>query len=336
LLDLERRPSILRLGAILLNPMMNRLLQILVGLSLVTGAARAVQVGDTRDAVIAQKGAPLGEMKGGSVDILRYTDLTVRLSDGHVIAIEKASGHAASAPIPTKPPAPEPTVAATPAPKTDANPPIPPFPKGFVGHPIFQTTAGVQGGGTAFLARAPGDSRAFILTVHHLLGPDGGFRVLISHEQVPSFVQRIALGGLFGPSKSHPVEGCFVPSQGTLDDPLFEMAAFKAPDAVDEDVVELEKSPPLPGARVWVIGHVRGGVPEGELIHPARVTAFPGPWLWAEFDNPNIITNGASGAPVIDADGRVVGIYRGHDEQNGHKYAMIIPAPLVIKTLQGL
>jgi hypothetical protein len=31
-----------------------------------------------------------------------------------------------------------------------------------------------------------------------------------------------------------------------------------------------------------------------------------------------------------------VGIYRGHDEQNGHKYAMIIPAPLIITTLQGL
>jgi S1-C subfamily serine protease len=87
---------------------------------------------------------------------------------------------------------------------------------------------------------------------------------------------------------------------------------------------------------VWVIAHVAGGVPEGAFAHRAKVVGTDGRWLECEFDNPHIITNGASGAPVIDARGHVVGIYQGHADENGHKIAYIIAAPLIIETLRQL
>jgi predicted esterase len=49
----------------------------------------AVQVGDTREAVIAEKGAPIGTMEAGAVELLKYPDQTVRLRSGKIIAIEQ-------------------------------------------------------------------------------------------------------------------------------------------------------------------------------------------------------------------------------------------------------
>src|ERR1700722_10489071 len=37
----------------------------------------AVQVGDSREAVMKEKGAPLGEMKVAGTDLLRYADVTI-------------------------------------------------------------------------------------------------------------------------------------------------------------------------------------------------------------------------------------------------------------------
>jgi hypothetical protein len=299
---------------------------------IVAGQLCAVQVGDTRESVIGEKGQPTGEMKGGSVEVLRYADVTIRLRDGLVIAVEKASARATSEP---KAIVQSPVVDAT---HSVATPDLsePPFPRGFVGFPEFQTTVGMQSAGTAFLARITGDSQVYILSVHHLLGPDGGFRTLLTHEQVPSFVRGIRIAELFGQSTPYKVKGCFIPSAGNLDDPRYELLAFKTNGVATILAPELAATLPGAGEPVWIIAHVRGGVPKGELIHRAHVIPDKSPWLWAQFDNPNIITNGASGAPVLNAAGQIVGIYRGHQDDNGRKFAMIIPSPLIIETLRGL
>jgi len=292
----------------------------------------AVQVGDSLETVIKEKGAPIGEIKGSAIDLLRYADVTIKLRDGLVFSIAKSS-----APLPSvqQPPIQKP---ADPAKTQNRNVGLvePQFPKGFVGSPAFRTTAGTQAAGTAFLARRAGDDRVYILTVHHLLGPDGGFKELVPHEQVPAFVLGIQLDELFGHSTPYEVKGCFVPSAGNLDDPLFELAVFKASGVMADSAPVLADVLPAEGDPVWVIARVRGGVPEGELIHRAHAIKSAGPWFWCEFDNPNIITNGASGAPVLNVEGQVVGIYRGHQENAGHKFAMIIPSTLIIDTLPNL
>jgi hypothetical protein len=299
---------------------------------LLAGRLAAVQVGDSLEAVMKEKGVPLGEMKGAGTDFLRYADVTIKLRDGRVYSIEKTS---AKSPIVQQAPVPTPVEPAR-ASKTIIDPAEPQFPKGFVGSPVFRTTAGTQAAGTAFLARRAGDDRIYILTVHHLLGPDGGFKELVPHEQVPAFVLGIQLDELFGHPTQYEVKGCFVPSAGNLDDPFFELAVFKTSGVKADSAPVLADVLPAEGDPVWVIAHVRGGVPEGELIHRAHAIKSAGPWFWCEFDNPNIITNGASGAPVLNAEGQVVGIYRGHEENAGHKFAMIIPSTLIIEALPTL
>jgi hypothetical protein len=303
-----------------------------IGVLMAASRLAAVQIGDPLEAVIKEKGAPLGEIKGAGIDLLRYADVTIKLRNGRVFSIAKVS---APLPIVQQPSLPKPADPAK-TQKADINTVEPQFPKGFVGSPEFRTTAGTQAAGTAFLARRAGDDRVYILTVHHLLGPDGGFRVLIPHEEVPAFVLGIQLDELFGHSTPYEVKGCFVPSAGNLDDPLFELAVFKTSGVTVDSAPVLADVLPAEGDPVWIIAQVRGGVPEGELIHRARAIKSTGPWFWCEFDNPNIITNGASGAPVLNAAGQVVGIYRGHEDDAGHKLAMIIPSTLIIETLPTL
>lgn len=297
----------------------------------------AVGIGDTRESVVAEKGPPVGEMGGGNMELLRYSDMTIKLRDGKVFGIEGAASHEVPSPSHATNEAGAGPVKVVTAPDGSAETH---FARRFVGNPEFHTTAGVQGGGTACVATLPGDPQEYILTAHHLLGPDGGFDELITHEQVPSFVQGIELKELFGQPSWHPVSGCFVPGGqpigGTLvsGPPLNDLAVFKVAGVATENTGTLAAAAPAAGEIVWVIAHVKAGVPEGELIHRARVVAMHNQWLVCEFENPNIVTNGASGAPVIDANGFVVGVYSGHATMDGHKYALIIPSTLIIETIR--
>lgn len=307
-----------------------KVLKLTVGAVAIASRLMAVQLGDTRDSVLAERGAPLAELKATGVDLLRYRDVTIRMKDGRVVAVEKA----VAAELVSQPAEAQVTAASESAPDTaSVRPDEPRFPRRFVGIPEFHTIKGTHSSGIAFLARRQGDSQVYILTVHHLLGPEGGFAEATAHEQVPSFVLGIKLSLLFGNSVDYAVKGCLVPEGAEPGGPLADLAAFRAAGASANEAPVLAPDRPAIGATVWIIARVQGGVPEGEFIHRARVTRNSEEWLWCEFENSQIITAGAGGAPVLDAGGRVVGVYSGHADDNGHKYAYLIPSTLILKTL---
>lgn len=63
--------------------------------------AVAVEIGDTYEKVIQEKGAPAGKMEAGGTQILRYTEQTIKLKDGKVVSITAASraGDSHAAPV---------------------------------------------------------------------------------------------------------------------------------------------------------------------------------------------------------------------------------------------
>jgi protein disulfide-isomerase len=52
----------------------------------------AVEIGDTHDEVVAEKGPPAGKMEAGGALVLKYSDQTITLRDGKVVAIKTAPG----------------------------------------------------------------------------------------------------------------------------------------------------------------------------------------------------------------------------------------------------
>ena len=74
------------------------------------GTASAVQVGDTREQVIGEKGAPQGRMAAGTREILTYPEGKVQLQEGRVVEVAEALKRAV-APVPPLAPAAAPSPA---------------------------------------------------------------------------------------------------------------------------------------------------------------------------------------------------------------------------------
>jgi len=66
--------------------------------------AFALEVGDSYDKVIAEKGQPRSQIDAGSVKVLNYADMTVKVRDGLVVSIKAAAAAPAQAAAPTRAP----------------------------------------------------------------------------------------------------------------------------------------------------------------------------------------------------------------------------------------
>ena len=239
----------------------------------------------------------------------------------------------ATAPIPAPAPAPaSPLIAPTSvhAPPTPVVAPVPPTPSGppsypndFVGGAEVDTAAGERGAGTASVIHLKGQMQSYIVSARHLLGPDGGFATQTAAKDVPTFVQSISINSFSGGRHHYDVTGLVVPTtrlkaNGGM--PTDDIAIYLNHDSSSQDqALPLADHLPAMGEPLWVIAHVRGGVPDGQVVQPGKVIRLQKDgWGVLQFDNDQIITAGASGAPVLNAAGEVVGVYSGHSNANGH------------------
>jgi hypothetical protein len=208
------------------------------------------------------------------------------------------------------------------------------FPKMFVGKPEFHTTAGNRSPGTACLVKFEDSAQIYLLTVRHLLGPSGGFPQLIPPDQVPAFVSEIRLWHFFAPgSKLYRVNGIAVPETPDHKSPLFNVAIFKTNDAFPTHVATITTEKPSLGETVWVVARVRAS--RDDYFHSAKVIDNGDRWLRGEFDEAEIVPNGASGAPVLNRAGKIVGIYCTHTNKEGKVFAYAIPSALFAQVIAG-
>jgi V8-like Glu-specific endopeptidase len=70
-------------------------------------------------------------------------------------------------------------------------------------------------------------------------------------------------------------------------------------------------------------------------MHSARVSEVDPKYIEAIFDNDHIVTAGASGAPVLNAAGEVIGVYSGHFNADGHVGINMISAARVIADIKA-
>lgn len=211
-------------------------------------------------------------------------------------------------------------------------------PQDVVGGPEFVTTSGRQSAGTASIVKY--NSGIYILSARHLLGPDGGFKVQTAAKDLPSFVRRIVFRSFAHASHDYSVTPLLVPTKSDTpftSDPLGDLAIYDLKGtSIQGQPLTLAENLPAVGDKVWVAAHVRGGVPAGEVMHSAKVTwSREGNWLWFQFDNDNIITAGASGAPVLNSAGEVVGVYSGHSKKDGHMLGDAVPSPMIIAIIKS-
>ena len=227
-------------------------------------------------------------------------------------------------------------------PSSTATPPVslvaPSYPKDFVGGPEFTTTGGKQSAGTASVIKIKGETQSYIVSARHLLGPMGGFKNQTPAKDVPQFVKNITIKSFSGGSKRYDVTGLLVQTNRLKADggePIDDMSIYKNHDTMTQSqAVALADEIPSVGTPVWVVAHVRGGVPNGQIMQSGKVR-WNSKWIIIQFDNDGIITAGASGAPVLNAAGEVIGVYSGHSQQDGHILGFIIPSPLIAKVIKG-
>jgi hypothetical protein len=171
--------------------------------------------------------------------------------------------------------------------------------------PVFNTTEGEIPAGSAFMVRV-GDHK-LLLTAHHLFGPMGGMSRDIPPDELPKVFKSVRAKSSADPALS--VESSQLVA--IADAHAFEkgdfshdLAAFVLEPPANATVLELASAMPAVGARVYLLAEPIGK-PVG--LFSGRVT-FLGPTALAyTLDDTTMQLAGSSGAPVLDAHGRVVG-----------------------------
>jgi len=218
---------------------------------------------------------------------------------------------------------------------------VPTLPDAIAGVPEFNTTGGRASTGSAGVVKLKDGTQSYIISARHLLGPEGAFDGQVAAKDVPAFVRSIRITAFFsGSARNYHVAGLLVPASGLQthsSEPFDDLAVYLIKDNLPQgQAAVLADRVPALGAQVWVVATVRGGVPHGQIMQSGRVTSnIRGPkWLNFQFDNDRIVTAGASGAPLVNAAGEVIGVYSGHCLVQGHVIGFAIPAPLIATAIK--
>lgn len=201
--------------------------------------------------------------------------------------------------------------------------------------PEFATKQGRFNAGTAFPIEVEGQPRLVVLTAVHLFGPDGGLPKSIPAAELPDYINSVALYDAFtdaqitraGPMISIPDAVPFNRGEGK------DLAAFWASKDGKLNALRLAESRPKVGDTVWLAASVLGGAPPDQRLHRAVVRLSEASRLEYEYDNSQLNLRATSGAPILNAEGNVVGINVGGRKQFGTATALEAIKALLAKAL---
>ncbi len=163
--------------------------------------------------------------------------------------------------------------------------------------------------GTAFVVNGP---RRLLVTAHHLFGEMGGLTEEIRWQDMPTRATSArcrpykgkgewTTGAALAIAGAHPVSA-------TSTDEYRDIAAFPLTgQAAGSPGLTLADKEPATGSKVWLVAQIKGGDPE-MLLHRATVVGYEQGAMIYAFDDRRIELQATSGAPVVDAAGKLVGI----------------------------
>jgi len=150
-------------------------------------------------------------------------------------------------------------------------------------------------------------------------------------------VQQIILAPYSGAPVTYDVTGLLVktgrlkPAGGK---PIDDIALYRLHDSTAKTAaVPLASQPLAAGDIVWLIARLRNGSPD-KVAHRAQVLLL-NEWVIIQFDDPDILTGGTLGAPVLNTDGQVIGVLSSSLTGGGNVRGYLIPAALLTKTIQS-
>ncbi len=185
----------------------------------------------------------------------------------------------------------------------------PAVPKNALYKPTFVVLDDSWTAGTAFLIRIEGQPGLFLITAHHLFGPDAGLKDQMTPAMIATEVKGVAALSMQDVHQDwwFPIFIKISDADSTENRAYAkDIAVFKSEDRPELKVLELAKEMPKKGDKVWVFARQRGDDKPGLL--PATVAEADADKLTYIFDQTDFRLPGTSGAPVLNEQGKVVGM----------------------------
>jgi hypothetical protein len=203
------------------------------------------------------------------------------------------------------------------APRADRDDPPPALSAAdFAFQPSFATSAGNEfQAGKLVIAKVPSAPGGLLgLSCIHIFGPDGGLPSQIASDALPKFVKKTTLiaadGGRteIGAALAVPGAHPFVSDGRSLPNPSTDLSVFRAPAELSAHALELAADEPAVGDRVWLLARLISGAAPDVYLHPAHVRLANERILVYQFENSQLNLTATSGAPVVNAQGKVVAL----------------------------
>ncbi len=222
------------------------------------------------------------------------------------------------------------------APRPAEAPATPQVPPNVLFRPVFLTPDFPFGAGTAFRLRDPRTNLHYLVTSHSLLGPAGGLDV----QMKPMDITRIVMA-LAGVSCTDPRVVVLARSYVFLEDARVsdqrgserDLALFALPPEPGlQPALQLDPAPPVAGDRLWVLLKYAGTQAVG--MEPGRIVSATPNELRYLCENEKADLGGAAGAPLLSAQGRVLGMHLGTLKvKSGRLYGYACPAGAIQQVL---
>lgn len=212
----------------------------------------------------------------------------------------------------------------------------PEVPPGFVLSPVFGMADGKEyPAGSAFVVDFAG--QRVIVTAHSLFGPLGGMPAQLTPEQIPAQIKEVRLVEAYTRDYvGKATTAAVVPGAHPMaKDAAGDVSVLKLSNALSDAIVanakvsftgrELAAADPKVGDPVWLAASLVDGPGKDARLHPGHVGMIDGSWLFFDYDETGLNLAGTVGAPIVNAEGKIVGVNIGGGVREGKPFGSAVP-----------